>query len=87
MKYVVIGVATGATLEQIMAVFPRHKAVVNDLIARGVVLGIGPFTDLGNLAIFRDRASAEDFVRRDPFYLEGLVGSYEIHEWSDSLDP
>src|SRR5262249_10873707 len=44
MKAVVIGESSGASREAIMAVYPRHKAVVDKFIARGVVLGIGPFT-------------------------------------------
>ena len=45
MKAVVIGEPSGASKDAIMAVYPRHKAVVDTFIARGVVLGIGPFTD------------------------------------------
>jgi len=87
MKYVVLGVASGATMEQIMAVYPRHKELVDEFVSRGVVIGIGRFTDRGNMGIFRTREAAEEFVRRDPFNLEGLVGEYTIREWSDSLIP
>ena len=61
--------------------------VEDTLIARGVVLGIGPFTDLGNMAIFKTRAEAEAFAKEDPFILEGLVKSFVIKEWRDSLLP
>jgi uncharacterized protein len=56
-------------------------------VARGEVIGIGPFTDAGrgNLAIFRTREAAEAFVKQDPFVLEGLVASYEIREWGDQM--
>jgi uncharacterized protein len=87
MKAVVIGESSGATMEQIMAAYPRHKEVVDRFIARGVVLGIGPFTDRGNMAIFTTRAAAEEFARVDPFILEGLVKSVRIREWDDSLLP
>lgn len=87
MKYVVMGESTGASMDAIMAVYPRHEKLVNELIARGVVIGIGPFTDRGNMAIFRTREAAEEFVRSDPFNLEGLVKSYTIREWNDSLIP
>ncbi len=87
MKYVVLGVASGATMEQIMAVYPRHKLLVDELVSRGVVIGIGPFSDLGNMGIFRTREAAAEFVRRDPFNLEGLVKEYTIREWDDSLIP
>jgi uncharacterized protein YciI len=87
MKYVVIGESTGATMEALMAVYPRHKKLVDEMGGRGVVIGIGPFTDRGNMGIFRTREAAEEFVRRDPFNLEGLVKSYTIREWNDSLIP
>ncbi len=87
MKFVVIGESSGATMDQIMAVYPRHKAVVDDFVARGDVIGIGPFDDRGNMAIFRSREAAEAFVRQDPFILEGLVKSYRLRGWDDSLIP
>jgi uncharacterized protein YciI len=85
MKAVVIGESSGATMEQVMAVYPRHKAVVDAFVARGEVIGIGPFADRGNMAIFRTREAAEAFVRQDPFALEGLVKSYTIREWGDQM--
>ena len=85
MKTVVIGESSGATMDQIMAVYPRHKVVVDAFVARGEVIGIGPFADRGNMAIFRTRAAAEAFVAQDPFVLEGLVKSVAIHEWHDTM--
>jgi uncharacterized protein YciI len=49
------------------------------------VIGIGPFADRGNLAIFRTRDAAEAFAREDPFILEGLVKSHVIRDWNDTL--
>jgi len=72
-------------MEQIMAVFPRHKAVVERFVSRGDVIGIGPFADLGNMAIFRTREAAEEFAKQDPFVLEGLVKSVVIRDWNDSM--
>jgi len=71
-------------MEAIMAVFPRHKTLVDRLKAQGVVIGIGPFADRGNMAIFRTREAAETFVKEDPFVLEGLIRSYVIREWNDT---
>ena len=87
MKAVVIGIGTGASMDAIMAVYPRHKAVVDAFVARGDVLGIGPFLDAGrgNMAIFRSHAAAEAFVQEDPFRLEGLIKSYEIRDWGDEM--
>lgn len=86
MKTVVIGTGSGASRDAVMAVYPRHKAVVDTFIARGEVIGIGPFTDTGgNLAIFRSREAAEAFVKEDPFILEGLIKSFDIREWGDQM--
>ena len=87
MKAVVIGESSGASREAIMAVYPRHKAVVDTFVARGAVLGIGPFTDGGNMAIFKTREAAEAFTREDPFILEGVVKSFVIKDWRDALLP
>ncbi len=87
MKTVVIGESSGATMEKIMSVYPRHKIVVDKFVKRGVVIGIGPFSDLGNMAIFKDRSAAEEFVKEDPFILEGIVKSFTIRDWNDNLIP
>jgi uncharacterized protein len=84
-KAVVIGEPSGASIEAIMAVYPRHKVIVDEYRTKGVVIGIGPFTDLGNMAIFRTREAAEAFVKEDPFILEGLVASIRIREWNDAM--
>lgn len=85
MKTVVIGESSGVSMEVIMSVYPRHKLIVNKYIERGEVIGIGPFTDRGNMAIFRSHEAAEQFVREDPFILEGLVKSVAIKDWNDDL--
>jgi hypothetical protein len=43
MKAVVIGESSGASMEAIMKVYPRHKAIVDKYIAKGGVIGSGPF--------------------------------------------
>jgi uncharacterized protein len=85
MKTVVIGESSGISMDVIMKVYPRHKIVTEKYIERGDVIGIGPFTDRGNMAIFRTRAAAEEFVKEDPFILEGLVKSFVIRDWDDNL--
>jgi hypothetical protein len=85
MKFVVIGESSGASMDEIMAVYPRHKEIVDQFIARGEVVGIGPFSDGGNMAILRSQEAAERFAAEDPFILEGLVKSYVIRPWGDAL--
>lgn len=86
MKTVVIGTGSGASMDAIMAVYPRHKALVDAFVARGDVIGIGPFLDRGgSLAIFRSREAADAFVKQDPFILEGVIKSFEVREWVDEM--
>ena len=87
MLYVVIGSSAGKTREEIMAIYPRHKAFLEQFVARGEVVGVGPFTDPGggNMAIFRSRAAAEAFANSDPFLLEGAAKEYEIKDWGDNM--
>jgi len=74
-------------METVMSVYPRHKVVVNKYVEKGEVIGIGPFMDRGNMAIFKTRSAAEQFVIEDPFILEGLVKSYVIKDWNDTMIP
>ena len=85
MKYVVIGESGGASRDEIMAVYPRHKVVVDEFVERGDVIGIGPFGDGGNMAIFRSLEAAEAFTQQDPFILEGLVASFAVRPWLDEM--
>jgi len=87
MKAVVIGESSGAAMETIMAVYPRHKEVAEKFISNGDVIGIGPFVGGGNMAIFKTREAADQFVKEDPFILEGLVKSFVIRDWKDELLP
>ncbi len=87
MKAVVIGEPSDATMETIMSVYPRHKAVADKFINNGDVIGMGPFVGGGNMAIFKTREAAERFVKEDPFILEGLVKSFVIRDWKDELLP
>lgn len=87
MLYVVIGSSAGKTRDEIMAIYPRHKAFVDQFVAAGEVVGIGPFADPagGNMGIFRSRAAAEAFAKSDPFLLEGAAKEYQIKEWADGM--
>lgn len=87
MKAVVIGESSGATMDAIMAVYPRHKLIADKYIEKGDIIGMGPFADRGNMAIFKTREAAELWVKEDPFILEGLVKSFVIRDWNDSLLP
>ncbi len=85
--YVVIGTGAGKSREEIMAIYPRHKANADQFIARGEVVGIGPFADPGggNMGIFRSRAAAEAFAKSDPFFMEGVIKEYQVKDWGDNM--
>jgi uncharacterized protein YciI len=74
-------------MEFIMTIYPRHKIIVDRYIERGDVIGIGRFDNMGNMAIFKTRTVAEQYVKEDPFILEGVVKSIVIRDWNDDLLP
>jgi uncharacterized protein YciI len=81
----VLSYETGsASMEDIMRVYPRHKAYLEDFKKSYTVVGIGPFKDRkGSMAIFLDVATAEKFRMNDPFVLEGIAKDIKIREWED----
>ena len=87
MLYAVIGSSAGKTREEIMAIYPRHKAYLDQFLNRGELVGVGPFTDPGggNMALFRSRTAAEAFAKSDPFVLEGAVKEYKVKDWGDNM--
>ncbi|MDR0791663.1 MAG: YciI family protein [Chitinophagaceae bacterium] len=95
MKTVVFYRRSAATMEELMKVYPRHKAYEENFAKDGGITGIGVFThssdndmdDFASMGIFKDRQTAEDFVRQDPFVLEGLVAKAIFREWGDELLP
>ena len=87
MKAVLIGESSGASMDKIIEVYPRHKKVVDEFVDKGVIYGIGPLSGGENMAIFKTKKDAEDFAKADPFVLEGIIKSYVIKDWGDSLLP
>jgi uncharacterized protein YciI len=87
MLFAVIGTGSGKSRDEIMAIYPRHKAFLDEFVARGEVVGVGPFTDPGggNMALFRTRAAAEAFAKDDPFFVEGVIKEYRVKDWGDQM--
>jgi len=87
MLYAVIGTSAGKSREEVMAVYPRHKAFLDGFIARNEVVGVGSFVDAGggNMALFRSKAAAEEFAKGDPFLLAGLLKEYQVKDWGDQM--
>ena len=86
MKYVLFYEAA-ADMNRARELFPAHRAKWQEFVARGQLLMIGPFTDPGQgaMGVFTTRAAAEEFVRVDPFVLEGVVKKWELREWREAL--
>ncbi|HEX8008583.1 MAG TPA: YciI family protein [Trebonia sp.] len=61
--------------------FPAHQARYQEFMRRGVLLAVGPFTDGGAMGVFTSRAAAEEFVRDDPFVINGVVSEWHVREW------
>ena len=88
MKAVIFYAGTSMDREKAMELFPAHKARLDEFQARGLLLMVGPFADPakdGSMGIFATREGAEEFVRGDPFVLEGAVRDYEIKDWNETI--
>lgn len=89
MKFVVIGEPSGASMEAIMAVYPTHKTLVDEFIAQGVVIGIGPFSDRGNMAIFKTDSGNEPIHSSNHkghfFCLRVLPPHHPVDKWTRQI--
>ncbi|MFL6621345.1 MAG: YciI family protein [Sulfurifustaceae bacterium] len=87
MKYVMFYETTPEGLAKARAHFPAHRARLDEFHTHGVLLMAGPLTDGagGAIGIFRTREAAEEFVRGDPFVLNGVVSKWTIREWNEVL--
>jgi uncharacterized protein YciI len=74
-------------LAQDPATIAAHLARAQELHARGVLVPAGAFLDhpeepLGTMAVLTTREAAEDYVRGDPFVVNGKVTKWIIREWA-----
>jgi uncharacterized protein YciI len=84
MKHLVFYDLAPGGLEKARALFPAHKVRLDEFHDRGVLIAAGPLMDEqgGALAIFTTREAAEEFVREDPFVLQGVVAAWKIRPWN-----
>ena len=65
---------------------PGHLALIKEYVDRGEIVLGGAFADPldGAAIVFNvaDRAKVDDFVKRDPYVVNGLVTKSRIREWS-----
>jgi uncharacterized protein len=67
----------------------EHRARWVEFGRRGELLMIGPFANAqeGAMGIFTTRRAAEEFVRGDPFVLNGVVRNWYIRDWMEAVVP
>jgi uncharacterized protein YciI len=89
MKYLMFYELAADGLCKAQANFPAHQHRLREFHHNGTLLMAGPYGTAppGALGIFTSRAAAETFVAGDPFVVNGVVGKYSIHEWSEALAP
>jgi uncharacterized protein YciI len=86
MKHVLFYDSAPDVLSKAPLHFPAHKARLDEFHAHGTLLMVGAFGDPqkeGSMAIFTTRAAAEEFVRGDPFVLNGVVREWHLREWNE----
>ena len=64
----------------------EHLKLARELNNRGELIIAGAFNDPSDKALLifcvKDKSVIEEFIRKDPYYKNGLVTSYEIREWT-----
>jgi uncharacterized protein YciI len=65
-----------------------HIARSKELHASGVLVMAGAFLDkpdapLSTMGVLTSRQAAEEYVKRDPFYLDGSMTQWSIREWAN----
>jgi uncharacterized protein len=67
--------------------YAAHRTRLDEFHARGVLLMAGPYgaPPVGALGVFTSRDAAEEFIKGDPFVLNGVVARYTLHDWNEVL--
>jgi uncharacterized protein len=89
-KYVLFYESADDVASKAPAHFPAHSARLDEFHSRGALLMVGTFAnpqEEGSMAIFTTREAAEEFVKEDPFVLNGVVRDWQIREWNEVLAP
>lgn len=90
--YVVFVVTSFASFAEAKANAPAmiasHIARSQELHDSGTLLMAGAFLDnplepLSTMAVLTTREAAEEYIKGDPFVLNGLVRSWHIREWAN----
>lgn len=67
--------------------YPAHVKRLQEFHARGVLLMAGPYGNppSGALGVFTSRAAAEEFVKGDPFFVQGIITEFRLEDWNEVL--
>ncbi len=67
--------------------FVAHRTRLDEFHARGVLLMAGPYgaPAVGALGVFTSRDAAEEFIKGDPFVINGVVARYTLYDWNEVL--
>ena len=90
MKAVALYEMAPGMMAQVPAHMSAHRERWQEFARRGELLMIGPFANAqedGAMGIFTTREAAEEFVRGDPFVLNGIVRNWVIRDWIEALVP
>jgi uncharacterized protein YciI len=89
MKYLMLYETVPAGLALAPPHFAAHRARLAAFHAQGTLLMAGPLmnpTD-GAIGLFTTREAAEEFMREDPFLLNGVVQKATLREWAEAFAP
>jgi uncharacterized protein YciI len=87
-KYVLFYQSAEDLRSKAPAHFAAHMVRVQEFHGRGTLLMVGTFGDPqeeGAMSIFTTRETAEEFAKGDPFVANGVVRSWKVLEWNESL--
>ena len=90
MKAVALYEMAPGMMAQVPAHMSAHRERWQEFARRGELLMIGPFANAqedGAMGIFTTREAAEEFVRGDPFVLNGIVRDWVIRDWIEAFIP
>ena len=87
MKYIMFYETAPDGLEKAHLHFPAHRARLDLFHAAGTLLMAGPLMNPmdGAIGVFTTREAAVEFMREDPFILNGVVSKSSVREWNEVL--
>jgi len=88
MKHVLFYESADDVMSKAPLQYRAHSEHAREFHARGTLLMIGTFAnpqEEGAMGVFTTRQAAEEFVKDDPFVLNGVIRAWQIREWNEQL--